>query len=1040
MTAMLLEWVATSIFLILTVLALRAAFGKRVSARLRYALWAVVLVRLLVPVQLFTSPLAGTWVMTEQRVEHNAVDLPTAPIITAPAEGAPGLPVTNATPGSVPTPPALPDAPEPPEAPDLRNPPDWVVLLGWAWLAGSGALALVLAASNLRFARRLRRVRIPLEGADCPLPVYVAAGLPSPCLLGLLRPAVYVTPEAAADPAMLRHVIAHEYTHFRHGDHIWSLLRCGALAVHWWNPLVWVSARLSRRDTELACDEGALRRLGDGERLAYGNTLLALVTARPVPGDLLRLATTMAGDKKSLKERFTRIARAPKRWLWAAVAVVLVTALASACAFGQAEDKSAAQGLTADTLQERLLDLPAELESSVEVRASETKAPLNDIALASYWWDVPADWESERAPWLLDVHREERGLIDANGWPAGNGDLVRETFARDEAYYYTIERPMDARFQMADAEPFTAAYQAVRAFAEKTVLDTEGVEPYSQDENLLPPDTLQARLADIPEELLGEVALFGKSSDYPEDTPLPEQHSVDLAFYLLDNPISPEGWEGWLLTVRRLDQVGFEDWLYSVGALRTGIFARDSEHYYMVSWPTSVQYGDEDASRYAAASKAIWDYAKEQVLGTEGVEPYDPSELREREYLWEGKTYTDVAYWPYKNVNGNTDIVWILRLVQLAEDGKGGVWIPERWQCIDTAVDPTPQHVKPDEAREMGLTVTQYARYLQGEADAGRADWATDPIRACLHYAQTDFGHRNVTAGCFTRDAGYIQSALEKLKPSPGQRAVQAAVDRLLAEPGIRLTLAPSGLTSHVYAYTTDPGEDYYISRLADLATDFRWEEAPYSGSPEAGSLQISTEDGAVSLILLDGSYLMLVRQDGEEAKCYKGLYRYWDQPDYLAYDHLRWWFDHVEVETLRAPILSVPDAGQSHEEIARAWAEGYEGVYTKTAPGSQYACTSMKIVNLKADLPDWLESGELEEFARSHGFAAEDFGKTWFGFSYETVFVPVDQSTANGFFVGNTAFYEGEDAPEGALTYSRVGFIRLTDEGWTCTGTGTGW
>ena len=173
---------------------------------------------------------------------------------------------------------------------------------------------------------------------DCPLPVYAAAGLPSPCLFGLLRPAVYVTPEAAADPAMLRHVTAHEYTHFRHGDHLWSFLRCAALVVHWWNPLVWLAVALSRRDGELACDEGALKRLGDGERAAYGNTLLALVTAKPGPGELLCFATTMAGDKKSLKERVSRIARAPKRWLWAAVVVVLVTALACTCAFGQAAE------------------------------------------------------------------------------------------------------------------------------------------------------------------------------------------------------------------------------------------------------------------------------------------------------------------------------------------------------------------------------------------------------------------------------------------------------------------------------------------------------------------------------------------------------------------------------------------------------------------------------------------------------------------------------------------------------------------------------
>lgn len=337
MTIILLEWVFTSAFLILVVLALRAALGKRIGAGLRYALWAVVLVRLLVPVQLFASPLAGTRVFTGEGPEHS-VQAPEAPILpTAPVDEVIGLPAADKTPGTVPSfpnLPAMPDAPEPPAAPDWTKAPAW---LGWLWLTGAGLAALVLLLSNLRFYGKLRRARVLLEGADCPLRVYEAVGLPSPCLFGLARPAVYVTPEAAADPVMLRHVLAHEYTHYKQGDHIWSLLRCIALAVHWWNPLVWLAAGLSRRDGELACDEGALRRLGDGQRAAYGNTLLALVTAKPGPSDLFRCATTMAGDKKSLKERITRIAGGPKRWLWAAVAVVLVTALACACAFGQAE-------------------------------------------------------------------------------------------------------------------------------------------------------------------------------------------------------------------------------------------------------------------------------------------------------------------------------------------------------------------------------------------------------------------------------------------------------------------------------------------------------------------------------------------------------------------------------------------------------------------------------------------------------------------------------------------------------------------------------
>lgn len=344
MTVMLLEWVFTSIFLIMVVLALRAALGRRVSARLRYALWAVVLARLLVPVQLFTSPIAGTWVLIEKRTEQN-VYTPAPMGSSSTGEGGaerldgmdgPTAVLTTGPHWQFPEAPAVPDAPEPPAAPDLTKAPAW---LGWVWLMGSIAVGFVLLASNLRFYWNLRRGRIPLDGTDCPLRVYAAVGLPSPCLFGIFRPTVYVTPDAAADPDMLRHVLAHEHTHYRHGDHIWSLLRCAALAVHWWNPLVWLSARLSQRDGELACDEGALKRLGEAERAGYGNTLLALVTAKPRPGDLFRCATTMAGDKKSLKERVSRIACAPKRWLWAAVAAVLVTALACVCAFGQAAEE-----------------------------------------------------------------------------------------------------------------------------------------------------------------------------------------------------------------------------------------------------------------------------------------------------------------------------------------------------------------------------------------------------------------------------------------------------------------------------------------------------------------------------------------------------------------------------------------------------------------------------------------------------------------------------------------------------------------------------
>ena len=334
MTQLLLEWVVTASLLILAVLALRALLGKRISAGLKYTLWAVVLIRLLVPLQFFSLPVPAFAPELEREPAVPAVSA--VPDATFPAlQGEPvGTPaITAPAPSGVA---ANYNAPMEPDAVTL----DVVqvgTVLGWLWLAGALVMTAALLISNLTFALRLRRVRTPLEGADCPLPVYIAGGLPSPCLFGLFRPAVYVTAETAQDPAMLRHILAHEYTHFRHGDHVWNVLRSAALAVHWWNLLVWLAVVLSRRDCELACDEGALKRLGEVERIAYGRTLLALITVKSRPGDLLRCATTMTGGQKSVFDRVTRIAKTPKRWLWAAVAAVVAASLACVCAFGQAE-------------------------------------------------------------------------------------------------------------------------------------------------------------------------------------------------------------------------------------------------------------------------------------------------------------------------------------------------------------------------------------------------------------------------------------------------------------------------------------------------------------------------------------------------------------------------------------------------------------------------------------------------------------------------------------------------------------------------------
>ena len=360
------EVLITSSVLILALLALRGIFRKSLSRRVQYALWGLVALRLLVPVNL---PAAQHSVLTAAEPVRTAITermetphtirprqtAPSAPEIVIPAPGGETTPDTapgadhSADPVTTPATPVTPVT-EPAADPVTPVTPaetkDTAALrfttaqaLTVLWLAGAAAMALWFTFANLRFARFLRRNRKPLVLPDCPLPVYAVEGLPSPCLAGLFRPAVYLTPAVAGDARRERHVLAHELTHARHLDPLWSLIRCLCLTVYWFDPLVWIAAHASRSDCELACDEGALRRLGEGERIPYGETLLSLI---PVGrSDPMLSATTMTAGKRQLRERIRRIASGGRQAALAVFAVLCAAAILCAATFtGSAADRA----------------------------------------------------------------------------------------------------------------------------------------------------------------------------------------------------------------------------------------------------------------------------------------------------------------------------------------------------------------------------------------------------------------------------------------------------------------------------------------------------------------------------------------------------------------------------------------------------------------------------------------------------------------------------------------------------------------------------
>lgn len=327
MMELLISWCVTSSILLAVFLLLRGTVFRTLSPRVRYALWGVVLLRLLVPFQIpsLSLPAAAADLapelstISERPIFPNTILVrPINPSVSLDEEDQADLPHSASTIESNLS-----------EYYHFGGPTlsDGVQVV---WAAGAGVVLLAVLAANLRFAQKLRQSRRPLPLADCPLPVYEAYGLPSPCLCGVLRPAVYLTPEAAEDGTVRTHVLSHELTHFRHRDHIWSLLRCLALALHWYNPLVWAAVVLSKRDGELACDEGTIARLGEAERIPYGRTLIGLVARRSGAGGVLSCSTTMTGGKKTVQRRIAQLVKQPetkKTALFLAAAAVALAAV-----------------------------------------------------------------------------------------------------------------------------------------------------------------------------------------------------------------------------------------------------------------------------------------------------------------------------------------------------------------------------------------------------------------------------------------------------------------------------------------------------------------------------------------------------------------------------------------------------------------------------------------------------------------------------------------------------------------------------------------
>ena len=440
-----IQWIVSSSVLILVVIALRYVLRGKISLRMQYALWLLVLVRLLVPVSFGASDLSVMNAVPERaptmQQENYKQDIvgerndavPAAPdTVGVPAqsmnEAAPPDLVQNVTTTTV-------------TAPTVEK-TDWAQAARTVWLVGAAALGLVFLAVNLRFGKKLRRSRERVEETDACLPVYESGETDTPCLFGVAKPSIYVTPDTRAEAETLRYALAHEQTHYRHGDNLWAVLRGVCLALHWYNPLVWWAAELSRRDAELACDEATIRRIGESERAAYGRTLIRM-TCEKRPA-LLVTATMMTDSGKGLKERISLLVKKPKTAAYTAVAVLLIAGLSVACTFtGGRDDTDLADPFGRDYEVAEVMYQPAAYSFALTTdnapyfRVSADGQSLTVIDRSSDGMSAESLYGALEEYALTKEDFDDRFLDSELGWASGTSDAGKLRRENAKAWHCT---------------------------------------------------------------------------------------------------------------------------------------------------------------------------------------------------------------------------------------------------------------------------------------------------------------------------------------------------------------------------------------------------------------------------------------------------------------------------------------------------------------------------------------------------------------------------------------------------------------------------
>lgn len=168
----------------------------------------------------------------------------------------------------------------------------------------------VLGILFLHFIGSLWKIRRKVQGAKrVSGEIFTGNEIKRPFAYGIIRPRIYLPKNLSSIESI--HIIEHEKEHLRRQDPLIKALSYLILLVHWFNPILFISFVLMVRDMEQSCDEAVLKNMEKAQHKAYIETLLSLEMRKPDP---LLLPGYSAGNLKGRVRNILQY-RSPKKWV-----------------------------------------------------------------------------------------------------------------------------------------------------------------------------------------------------------------------------------------------------------------------------------------------------------------------------------------------------------------------------------------------------------------------------------------------------------------------------------------------------------------------------------------------------------------------------------------------------------------------------------------------------------------------------------------------------------------------------------------------------